>query len=257
MTVYFVKTHHHYAPYDDWYHLAALSGFDTCMQDELDIENPDHTYIVNHFAACGLNGNDLPAKAQIILWQTEYIKPERYATEYGPNIRRFWHMDAWQAEQLNHEYIPIGSHRDLGYVGISGPYKYDIALLAYASSRRQWYFQRLIEKFNIAPNCWGDERARVLKASRLMVHIHQHDNMAAIPGIRMALAAAYGLPVLCETPADMGIFNGSVYFGGLSVMPMNAQIELDDPARLSDYGHRLNHLLCQQYSFKRVVEGAI
>ncbi len=183
MTIYFVRTHHHYVPYDDWYKLASLSGFETCMQDELDVENPDHTYIVNHFAACGLNGNDIAAKAQIILWQTEYIKPERYAKEYSSNIRRFWHMDAWQAEVMKHEYIPIGSHRDLGYIGIAGAYKYDIALLAYASGRRQWYFQRLEEAFNVTPNCWGDERTRALRSSRLMIHIHQHKDMPAIPGL--------------------------------------------------------------------------
>lgn len=259
LTIYFVRTHHHYQPYDDWYKLATLSGFETCMENEIDIDDPSKTYIINHFAGRNLDGNR-PTKAQIILWQTEYITLDRYEVDYGNDCRkhwRYWHMDAWQAEQLNHEYIPIGSHRDLGYIGISGAYKYDIALLAYASGRRQWYFQRLMEKFNIAPNCWGDERTRVLKASRLMVHIHQQDNMAAIPGIRMALAAAYGLPVLCEHPQHLGIYAGEILITSLNRMIGDAQLELKDSARLSDYGHRLNHLLCDKYSFKKVVEGAI
>jgi hypothetical protein len=256
MTIYFVRTHHHYAQYDDWYNLATLSGFETCMENELDVENPDHTYITNHFAALGLNGNDITAKAQIILWQTEYITPENY-TKYSPNIKRFWHMDAWQAATLNHEYIPIGSHRDLGKVGISGAYKYDIALFAYASGRRAPHFQRMGELFDVTPNCWGEQRDRALRASRLMVHIHQHPDMPAIPGIRMALAAAYGLPVLCESVNKPGIYSGHMLFAPLHSILGQARMELNEPQRLADYAHRLNRLLCDEFTFKKVVEGNV
>ncbi len=260
MTVYFVKTRHHYHPYDDWYKLAELAGFETCYQDELDVEDASHTYIVNHFGAMGLNGNDLTAKAQIILWQTEHIIPSRYA-DYSPNLNRFWHMDAWQASVLSEvlgitcEYIPIGGHYNLGNVGIKGAYKYDVALLAYHSPRRQPIFHWIKEAFNVAPDsAWGGERERVLYASRLMVHIHQQANFPVIPGIRMALAAAHGLPVLCESVNDMGIYKDAILFERHGAIIDTIKTRLDG---MMGYGDRLQDLLCKEYSFKRVVEGAI
>lgn len=234
------------------------------MENEIDIDDASKTYIINHFAGRNLDANR-PTKAQIILWQTEYITPERYEVDYGIDCRkhwRFWHMDAWQAEAMNHEYIPIGSHRDLGYIGIAGAYQYDIALLAYASARRLPYFKRLEEILSVTPNCWGDERIRALRASRLMVHIHQHEDMPAMPGIRMALAASYGLPVLCEGVTDPGIYKDAIIFYPAIEMLVNGVNQYIGAHKngadyLTEWAHRLHTLLCDDYTFKKVVEGAV
>ena len=72
----FVKTRHHYKPYDDYFRLAALSGFASCYEDEIQYDS-GNTYIVNHFAALGLNPRKTTQNAQIILWQTEHTAQNR------------------------------------------------------------------------------------------------------------------------------------------------------------------------------------
>ncbi len=268
MTIYFVRTRHHYHPYDDWYKLAELSGFETCYEDEIDYDDSSNTYIINHFAGRNLDANR-PTKAQVILWQTEHITPERYEADYGIDCRknwRFWHMDKWQATVLsqalgiNCEYIPIGSHKDLGYVGIKGTYKYDVALLAYHSPRRQPIFHWIKGASNVAPDsAWGDERGEVLTRSRLMVHIHQQEDFPVIPGLRFALAAAHNLPVICESVNHEGIYQNVVMFKPIEslrdyLLFMLMHTNRENRMRYTDV---LHELLCVRNTFKKVVEGAL
>jgi hypothetical protein len=258
MTTFFVRTRHTYASYVDWWKLIEVSGYATCYQDELDQQNPDHTYILTHFAALGINGNEQPAKAQLILWQTEYITPERYV-DYSPNIKRFWHMDAWQADVMSHEYIPIGGHPDLGYIRDKNiEPKYDIALLAYSSERRQPIFDAIKRTFTTMPeNELGEARVRALWESRLMVHVHQRDPYYAISGIRMAIAAAHGLPLLCENVNNMGIYRFPIMWSDMKTSVGKFKHFLSDQPMLDDYSARLQHLLHEEYSFQKVVEGAV
>jgi len=251
----FVKTRHHYKPYDDFYRLAGLAKFGFCYEDEIEYES-DRTYICNHFAALGLNPRKTAQNAQIILWQTEHVPLEDYVA-YSPDITRFWHMDAAIAERYGHQHVVVGSHPDLPKWKMNHSETYDICMLSYISPNRERLNQELRQRFNLAPSsAWDMERDRILYSSRMKVHIHQHNNSKIVPGFRMAIAAAYRIPIMLEDVYNRHPFELSALWAYRHnfITIVDHWLKPHNRGWITDYVDRLYQQLCVDDTFKRVVE---
>src|SRR5690606_18737300 len=105
----------------------------------------------------------------------------------------------------------------------------------------------------------GAERDSVLRASRAYLHIHQHDHAPGLPALRLAVAAAYGLPFITEAVANAGMFGPSVLLSAdyAHLARLTAMWAGDDNPALRDRGHALHRLLCADLTFRKSVEQAL
>jgi hypothetical protein len=217
----FAKTRWNYTSYTDYWKLVELSGYDWCYVDEMDLSASDRLYIISP-----MNGEVRPfidgyrnangeIKATLMQWNLErpsgdggglsgYVNGNTKLVEDG-YLSRIMVAD-WKLAQAGGSkfvYVPMGSHEGLGEPTSMDSKRYDFIHLCCYSNHRSLLFdapdrpKSVLGGFTVAPNGWGDERHERLKASRVMLNIHQ-DGDGYIEPQRFALAAAYGLPVLSE-----------------------------------------------------------
>lgn len=248
-----------YGSYADLYRLIDLSGYPRIFVDQVDAES-DHTYILtcnNGEIAAGWPN----AKARIILHDFEWR--DRRPADI-PGVARYWHMDKAQAERIGYQYVPIGSHPDLAQGPAAFP-RYDVAYIGYMPPRREQIASDLRWKMGakafISNHLWGDERDEVLRQSRAYLHVHQLDRSPGVPGLRMVVAAAYGLAVMSETVADAGIFDPSMLmqadYAHLVEFVALWTRDTEGHKRLADIGARLRYELCERLTFRKSVEAAL
>lgn len=260
--VYFVRTAYHYVPYDDLFTLAELSGYPVIALNEIDPQS-DNTYIVTPLNGEWENGW-LGARARIIHWELEWRVDERSAQPEPPGVSEVWHMDARAADRIGARYVPVGSHPGLNLLnGSHGSVEktFDVIHLAYQNYRRQTITNALKDAgLELAPchDLWGMKRSIALAASRVMVHSHQWDNQAGVPGLRFAVAAAHRIPVISESVSTRGMF-GYTYLptADFEYLPTFVIHMLKDERLLADYAGALNNLLCERKTFRRIVEEAL
>lgn len=251
----FVRTRHVYESYADLWRLVELSGFPTCYVDEIDSAS-DTTYIL--VTRNGEMGNGWPdARARIIEWLMEW---DAYPPLAG--VRETWHLDKWMAGCIGAKYVPVGGHPDLRDPDPLRGTTYDAAYLAYMTSRRgRIQYELRISGVAVSPSsAWGWERHGILSNSRAYVHVHQREDAPGVPGLRMVVAAAYQLPVISEKVADRGIFGYSgMMDADYRYLSQFITQHVRDPHQqgLANYGHALYSLLCEQHTFRRVVENAL
>lgn len=254
----FARPRHEYGSYADAWQLIALSGFPLVYYDEIDVD-ADAVYILTI-----RNGDVEPgfpqSRARLILWDMEY---RREPTPPIAGVPEVWHMDAAQARLIGAKYVPVGGHAGLRQsIQVHPEPLYDVAYLAYMTYRRQVIHAELQARgVKLTPtSAWGTERDRILNASRVYVHIHQHDDIPAVPGLRLVVAAAYRLPVISEACADTGVFAG--------LFPMQHYGTFAEDVRLwitakhgmnalASLGEALHNLLCERVTFRKSVENAL
>jgi hypothetical protein len=251
-----VRTRHNYESYADMWRLIELAGFPVVYTDELDPAS-DNTYIV--VVRNGENEAGWPgARARIIHW---HMEPH---VEYGPwpGVAETWSPDAWHAEKIGGRYVPMGSDVRLKAGPDTRHAEYDVAYLVYMIPRRSDILSGMAQRgVKVSPtSAWGDERHRILTHSTTYLHVHQTDFAPAIPALRMVVAAAYSLPVICETPAQRGIFD----FGHMLTSDHAHIAEFvymwsvkERGAFLQSFGDGLHRLLCHDLTFRRSVEVAL
>lgn len=254
----FVQTHHHYDPYDDYFKLTELSGYPIVREDEIDPAS-DNTYIVSHFVVANRPDGWPGARARIILWQLEWDIAE--AVLHTPGIAEVWTMDVEYARRIGAQYVPVGSHPGLRMNAfIPDIPVYDVAMLAYMPPRRLRIAHDLAQLgVRVAPNGWGLRRHRILVQSRAMLHVHQHDQVRGVACLRWAIAAAYKLPVITEELwGDPGIFEPGLHTLNRHYDGLVEYIkDLLNWSNLPDYGMALHHLLCEERTFRKIVDGAL
>lgn len=251
--------HYGYGSYLDLWHMVEWNKYPLIYVDEIDPQS-DNTYIFSPANAETMNGWP-NAKAQIILWQLEWMLTDEHNTP--PGVKRTWSMDKWMAESRGFEYVPIGGDERLNELGTKYyPQKrYDVAIMSYQTHRRQVITAQLENAgLSLAPlnNLWGRKRSDVLLSSWCMCHTHQVDNAPGIAGLRWCLAAAHNLPMISEQVNDRGIFTPShmvqAEYKYLAAFTANM---LKDKRMLADYGMALNGLLCRDYTFERSVNSHV
>ena len=214
----FARTRWSYDSYTDFWKLVELSGYPICYVDEMDLGDKSQLYIM-----APMNGelspyiDDYRAKqgsvqAQIYLWNLERPSGSGGLNNYandnerhksGGYIHKTIVSDPELAITNSFVYVPMGGHPELGEPGTLDNKEYDLIHLACFSYRRGFMFhtpsdpKAILGTFSVARNCWGNERHKCLKASRIMLNIHQDEDKFIEP-LRFVLAAAYGLPIVSE-----------------------------------------------------------
>lgn len=268
LDIVFALTRYHYASYTDFWKLVELSGFESCYVDEIRLSRPA-VYIT-----CPMNGeigphlnNYLgkgPRNAHVILWCLERPSGAGGVFNYGKSNRKMiyerildevWVSDRAMANETMLKFVVCGSDYGLGEP--SDHKSYDFVHMSYKVDRRQRVYTQLDEKV-IGPNCWGDDRHRVLQRSRFALNIHQDQYPFQEP-LRLALFAAYGLPTLTEELRDAYPWNEDIMvFNPYDGIAGRLKEMLDnDYTRWRDMGLRARDHMCKTYRFKDQVIQAV
>lgn len=259
--IYFARTRHEYPSYSDFWRLVELSGFEIVYVDEIDVSKTA-VYIFTP-----MNGEvfalldrirDQPRRAQLIWWFLERLDStpmledgsfERLRTQ----VDAVWVSDRWEASQHSaFKYVCLASHQGLG----SDPHspQYDYTHQSYVHGRRESIFNELRRRtLREGPNAWGIERDRVLRSSKLMLHVHQYP-LALYTPLRFAVAAAYALPLVSENLFDAFPLEGIVEQAEYDQLVSRVIAVGNDPA---DRGNRLFQALCIDRTFRGEVEQAL
>jgi len=253
----FARTAHHYDSYTDYWRLVELSGFASVEVGEIDADNPDATYIVTPVNGEWQAGWKDP-KATIIAWILEWYD----AAPEIPGVSQYWTSDRWYASEINARWVPFGSHPDLVHARhdpINA--RWDVALLAYMAPARRSAVREQLEEagLSIAPMGWGETRDDVLEHSRVLVHVHQHDNYPGLAVQRFAFAAAARIPIISErindpAPLHPGEHYLSFEYGQLAegvAATLSGGIPL---VRMAD---QMTRCLCYEHDFRSCVLKAV
>jgi len=268
----FARTRHVYDSYTDFWRLVELGNFPICYIDEVNLgqrnvyittmidPNPDGEWAQMIKLQEGQRRN-----AHLILWNLERPKGwcqtvMRYNERCHLMLSRRWFDEIWvsdrrlaQESELRH--VILGSHPGLGTPGALDEKSYGLVHMSYATNRRQTVYKHFD---SIGPSCWGEERDRVLRASRFALNVHQDDHPFQEP-LRFALFAAYGLPILSEAMFDAYpwgtenmVFDNFPHLAG----HLRAMLE-NRYERWARFGLRGRELLCDRYEFGKTVREAV
>ena len=264
--IWFAKTRYEYQSYSDLYRVIELSGYPVCYVDEMDLEDASKTFIL-----CVLNGEwhegwHDNVKSQVIFWDYEYHG--NFLGQYDTNIKplgisRVWLPDAWLARYhagVNAEYVLMGGHPGLNPEPerVESPI-YDVAYIGYRDVYRRQVVMQQMAALGVthSPNGWGHERHEALLRSRAYLRIHQWDRVPAMSPQRIAVAAAYRLPVIHEQLADWGAFGYShLLVSDYSHLAEFTRLWTRDGGQhgLADIGNALYQFLCVENTFRSVIE---
>lgn len=274
MKIVFAHPRQVFESYSDYRRLIEISGFDTCFYDEMNLAintvyivapvNGELREAVTRLRAAQ-NGHVL---AKIVWWNLERSDsgvwpPEgRNASNAVERIKEFvdniWVSDRHYASLDSRLiYVPMGSDARLAEGELSPIKIYDIAALTYNNHRRSKIYGNLT-RWKLAPSsAWGETRARVLRSSKCMLYVHQTEMPIGAP-LRFALAAAYKLPLLCETLADpFPLMEGRDFLScpyGDIVERMEDWLSIGSLAFL---GENLHQTLCIDTNFRKSVEEGV
>jgi len=213
----FAHPRHLYSSYTDYLELVKLAGFQTCFQDEIDLET-DAVYVVSPLnRTFGVWAHtQAPAgsrRAKVIWWNLERPDvstvpvldlPENAVHASVESVSNFfdaiWISDRYVASlDSKFTWVVLGSDQRLAWGGRM-QLTHDLCHMCYIWGRRE-ILNRIATRWNIAPASWGAERDVALRSSRAIVNIHQTPAPVQEP-LRIALAAAYRLPLITETIKD-------------------------------------------------------
>lgn len=268
MRIVFARTRYTYDSYTDYWKLVELEGFDTCFVDEIRLDADDTIFIVSP-----INGEVRPhlqnertrvgtPSAKTIWWNLERPmgNPDTIGDLTG-YVNAAWVSDRAYADMdKRFTFVVLGGHAGLCEASAVDAV-YDYAHMSYIHGRRQGFFELLqSHRLQEAPNCWGDKRARVLACSKMMVNVHQTDEMIGEP-LRFVLAAAYKLPLVTETLhncyplAQNGVDHLQAPLGS---QLLEAIVSLKtDPERGRQLGQELYDLYCVRKTFRACVEEGV
>jgi hypothetical protein len=285
----FAKPVHKYDSYTDFWRLVELSGFPIISVSDIDITkyqiivtspmNGDYQeHFVGNLAQWEETGeitggqlkrqkdSGLPRLAHLIIWNLERPSGSGSVPEYALRSKSWiddrlcdevWVSDPSLADETMLRYVSLGSDYGLGELGDQK--KYDFTHQSVIIPRRANIYKHFGEG-QIGPNCWpwdNPSRDDVLKSSRFALNVHQ-DNWPFCEPLRLALFAAYGLPVISETLA-----NGYPYGEAIHQIPYHNLVDSlkgflkDDYGRWAEMGLKLQKLMCEDLQFGRVVRQAI
>ena len=264
----FAQPRHKYDSYQDMYTLIRLSGFEMIYSDEVDISN-EGVYIfpvMNGDVEQHLKNEVNSGKARyahLVLWNIErpsgsagsvgnYAKRHRQLI-YDRLLDEIWVSDRRLAEETQLRFVVLGSDEGLGEPG--NEKQYPFCHMSYEVPRRSNIYTRFND---VGPNSWPPERDEVLKASRFALNIHQDIHPFQEP-LRLALFAAYGLPVVSETIFDAYPWDSdiAIFSGYDSIVSRLRQILDEDYEPYKQMGLRARERLCNEYQFGKVVRLAI
>jgi len=266
----FVKTRHVYDSYIDFIRLAELSDFPLIYSDEVNISN-EGVYIfitMNGDVEEHLKNEVSSGKvryAHLILWNLE--RPSGSAGSVGNYAKRHreliynrifdevWCSDKRLAEETQLRFVVLGSDEGLG--STSDEKRYAFTHMSYEIPRRTNIYKHF-KQDDIGPNSWPPERDEVLRKSRFALNIHQDIHPFQEP-LRLALFAAYALPVVSETIFDSYPWDGdiAIFSGYDSIVHRLRQVLDEDYEPYKQMGLRARERMTGEFRFKTMVEQAV
>jgi hypothetical protein len=287
----FAKPVHKYDSYTDFWRLVELSGFPIISVSEIDITkdqiiitapmNGDYMeHFVGNLAQWQETGeitggqflrqrqSGLPRLAHLIIWNLERPSGSGSVPEYAKRSQswiadRFcdevWVSDPVMADETMLRFVALGS--DYGLGDVSGDKKkFDFVHMSAVNPRRTHIYKNFKAE-NIGPNCWPPERDLVLRQSKFALNVHQ-DNYPFCEPLRIALFAAYGLPIISErfapTIATEYPYGGDIAQNGYhGLADMLKGVLGDDYGQWKEMGMRLRDKLCDDMQFGKVVRQAV
>lgn len=265
----FVRTRWFYQSYTDYWKLVELSGFPTCYTDEVDT-TAEKVYILSpHNGEWGevIKAQDEKhnriRNCHLILWNLE--RPDGSAggmLNFGPTRRQLiydrmvdevWVSDSRLADETGLRFVVLGSDEGLGQP--STEKKYDFCHMSYEVPRRQGIHKHFQ---NIGPNGWGEERDAVLKASKFGLALHQDRHPFQEP-LRMALFAAYGLPIVCETLIDSFPWSSEfcIFSTWDEMVGKLKQVLTEDYEPYREMGLKARERMTKEFQFGKIVRRAV
>lgn len=281
--VVFAHPRHIYDSYTDYRALSKLD-FETCFYNEIDLSR-EAVYIVSPF-----NGELPPAvayqksivpekdrKARVVYWNLERPDHPGFMKEPGEPMERVmarvvdeclavvdfvWISDRSLAKlDPRLIYVIMGSNKALAEAA-GRPYEWDLCHMSYVHGRRDDMVRKLeAAGLNIGPNGFGEARAKVLSASRMMVNIHQREPLRPYAPLRFNLAAAYGLPIVTETLDDPYplVPGQSVFMAdfGAPLVELVRDLVKNRTEELAFAGAHARRILCDIFPFRVEVENGL
>ena len=271
MNIVFVRTRYKYDSYTDFWTLVELSQFETCYTDEVDIRKP-RVYIVTP-----MNGEwephinnqaGKPHNAHLIHWCLErpsgaggmfYYGKTNRAKIYDRTLDDVWVSDKAMASETRLRFVVLGSDYGLGEP--SGTKIYDFCHMSHETDRRRYVYTHFDPKV-IGPNCWPwdtqPNRDYVLKHSRFALNIHK-DSYPFQEPLRMALFAAYGLPMLTESITDAYPWAEEycIFHPYSGIQGRLREMLSNDYQRWWDMGQRARDRMCKESNFREMVLAAV
>jgi hypothetical protein len=250
--LYFVRPEKDYPSYCDFWRLVALGGFSICSETyaSKNLNNTNMTFI---FVTPEETLNCAGARARCIFWQFEYTG-DYTKQKNRETVAEQWSSDPYHAQQVGARYVLLGSDARLNTAGANGDMpKWDIVTLSYLTDRRRNLYRFINRVFAPDyPGHGGESRNDQLSHSRVMLHVHQNDEPAIAP-IKMALAAAYRLPVICEAVIEPGPYADKVLFSKYESIPSMTHLYLDGKIEMDYLPDALYRLLCVEHPFRQCV----
>lgn len=260
----FVRTSHHYDTYDDLFRLAELSGFPVITLPEVNVSE-EKIYILSP-----INGEWKPhieaqdnqtRNAYLILWDLERPSSRGGLGSFGRINRKLlyeryfdevWVGDPRLADETNLRYVPVGSHYDFGAVGTNKVYTF--CHMSYIIPRRETIYSQFV---NLAPNAWGERRHIFLQQSKFALTMHQ-DALPFQEPLRLAIYAAYGLPIISESVYNDYPYNGLVITADYDdLVDKIRECLRGDYNEYREIGMRIRDRMCTQFQFGKVVREAV
>ncbi len=244
-----------YPSYADLRRLIRLAQYDTVSSAEAKWNDPSETFIIVTPEPFQCPAH---AKAKAIFWNFEY------GGMYAPRPESYEGCELWSADQgwasaHNAKYVALGSDARLAGERVDGE-KYDLTMLAYMTARRQ-AIKRSLSEFRWTPDYPGNFAARnaVLWNTRLMLNVHQNEGVNAVAPQRLALAAAYHLPVITEAMEDMAGSHVDDYaFASYALLADEVRQWLaSDTSFSKEQRNSLYNWLCVENTFATLLEAGL
>lgn len=280
MEIIFALTRHKYQSYTDYRELVKLGNFQQCYVDQVDFAKPDTFYIVSP-----INGEWRPHRdayrisqnynVRVALWDLERPAGRGGLASYMAGAKdlldhwyfdEIWLSDQWLASEIHDQrvrFVPLGSHPSLGTLERAKEFGYDFAHLSYEINRRSKIYGELAGRnVRITPNCWGQERKDNLVKTKFLLNVHQDDSPLIEP-LRLAVAAAFGIPILSEKILNAYPYTRQGETHNIIQVEYNELVGKAATMLSDDYGwhlamgRRCHALMCQDYRFDRVVKEAV
>jgi len=174
---------------------------------------------------------------------------------YNRIFDEVWVSDKRLAEETHLRFVVLGSDEGLGQP--DNEKKYDFCHMSYEIPRRSDIYSKFKPE-TIGPNCWPPERDEVLRKSKFALNIHQDIHPFQEP-LRLALFAAYGLPVISETIFDAYPWDGDIaIFSGYDNIVSKLRQVLDEPYETyKEMGLRARERMTRDFQFGKVIREAV
>lgn len=247
-----------YASYCDLVKLAQLNGYEITREIKDDggvyICAPVDDNVETQVGAIPARGS---RRSKVIYWLLERppLDPAKWVKDIDLWDEIWYHDTVFGAVRSPRaRYVRVGSDARLNPHSFDEKKGYAFAHMS-APLGRRWHTLHHLPGVT-APICWGEERDKVLAASKYMINIHQ-DTFYYQEPLRFALAAAFKLPLLTEE-----LYPGNLPLLTAAQFPLNdlldtARVWEEFPDSLHLFSDALHEYLCHTYSFYKNVTEAL